>query len=259
MVLIAGCGRVGFDPLGGSGVGVDGQTSSLVDGAARVAYRDAVMADGPTGYWRFGDSGAMAADETGTTAGTFMGNCQHGRPSMIAGDQNSAAQFDGSSCYVTLGNTYAFGNRAPYTLELWYRPAATDQLESLITKQTRLGSMPDDGYLIFNAPGGIYTERSVGAQNVRTNATPVAGGATYHIVATYDGTELALYKNGVLAAPKVTATAVLPTVATPAVIGAFSDTLQMYAAGIVDEVAMYPTALSADRVAVHYDIGANGP
>lgn len=256
VVLIAGCGRVGFDPVAD---GVDGQPAGLIDSSVRVAYRDAVMADGPSGYWRLGDTGSSATDETATTAGTFGGNCQHSQPSMLTGDPNLAARFDGTSCYITLGNTYAFGNRAPYTLELWYRPTSTTLLESLITKQTRLGSMPDDGYLLFNSNGGVYAERSVGAQNVRTNATPATPGTTYHFVATYDGTQIALYKNGVLAAPKVTATAILPVYAAPAVIGAFSDTLQMYASGMIDEVAIYPTALAADRVAMHYDIGTNGP
>lgn len=256
VVLIAGCGRVGFDPLGG---GVDGQTSGLVDAAARMSYRETVMADGPIGYWRLGDSGATAVDETTTTAGTFGGNCQHGQPSMLTGVANLAARFDGVTCYVGLGNTYAFSNRSPYTLELWYAPANDTENESLIVKQTRLGSMPDDGYMLFNAQGFVYTERSQSAMNVRTADTPVVVGTTYHFVATYDGSELALYRDGALAVPKVSDTASLPAYATPAVIGAASDQSQFFASGILDEVAIYPRALTAQQVAHHYDIGANGP
>ncbi len=259
VVLIAGCGRVGFDPLDGPGGGVDGQTSGLLDGAARVAYRDTVMADGPVGYWRLGDTGASAADESSMTPGTFVGSCNRNQPAAIAGDSNLAAQFDGVSCCITLGNNFGFLNRAPYTVELWYRPADLSLYESLIAKQTRLGNMPDDGYMLFNDQGGVYVERSIGAQNTRTMATSVVEGTTYHFVGTYDGSELALYKDGALAVPRVGDTALMPAVATPAVIGAASQMDQMFVAGILDEVAIYPRALSEAQVARHYDIGANGP
>lgn len=256
VVLIAGCGRVGFDPLG---AGVDGQPGGLIDSSARTSYRDAVMADGPVGYWRLGDTGPSAADESSMTPGTFVGSCNRSQPAAIAGDANLAAQFDGLSCCITLGNNYDFLNRAPYTVELWYRPADLTLYESLIAKQTRLGNMPDDGYMLFNDQGGVYVERSIGAQNTRTLATSVVAGTTYHFVGTYDGTEIALYKDGALAVPRIGDTAIMPAVATPAVIGAASEMNQMFVAGILDEVAIYPSALSEAQVARHYDIGKNGP
>jgi hypothetical protein len=251
VLVMAGCGRLGFDPVGGV-------TPNRPDGAART-YRDVVMADGPIGYWRLADTGAMAADETSTTTGTYSGNCQHAQPTLLVGESNLAAGFDGLSCYVTLGNTYNFAGRAPYSIELWYTPTNLTEYEALFVRQTRLGSMPDDGYMLFNAQGVVYTERSQSAMNVRTDDTPVTIGTTYHFVATYDGTLLALYKNGARVGPAVTATAALPTFAAPAVIGAASGLDQMYASGILDEVAIYPRALTAQQVATHYDVGANGP
>lgn len=253
VVLIAGCGRVGFDSEGGAGDG------PLLDSAARVPYREAVMADGPIGYWRLGDTGTSAADESSMTPGTFVGACSHNQPAAIAGDANQSARFDGATCCVTLGNNYDFVNRAPYTIELWYRPADLSLFESLIAKQTRLGPKPDDGYMLFNDQGAVYVERSIGAQNTRTTSTPVVEGTTYHFVGTYDGNELALYKDGVLAVPRIGDTAMMPAVAVPAVIGAASLMDQLFAAGVLDEVAIYPRALSEAQIARHFDIGKNGP
>jgi hypothetical protein len=254
VLVMVSCGRVGFEPVADGG----GATASTPDGPART-YREVVMADGPSGYWRLGDTGALAADETGTTAGTFVGNCQHGAPSALTGDTNRAVGFDGLSCNVMLGNTYSFPGRAPYTLELWYTPANLTEYESLIVKETRLGAMPDDGFMLFNARGVVYTERSQSAMNVRTDDVPVALGTTYYFVATYDGSQLSFYQDGVLAVPPVPDTASLPSYAAPAVIGAASDGSQMYASGVLDEVAIYPRALTAQQVAMHYSIGKNGP
>ena len=253
VVLIAGCGRVGFDSVGGS---TDG---ALLGSAARIPYRDAVMADGPIGYWRLGDTGTSAADESAMTPGTFIGSCARNQPAAFAGDSNQAARFDGATCCVTLGNNYDFLNRAPYTIEVWYQPTDVSLSVSLIAKQTRLGPKPDDGYMLFNDQGAVYVERSIGSQNTRTLATSVVEGVTYHFVATYDGNELALYKDGALAAPRIGDTAMMPAVPTPAVIGAASLMDQMFVAGVLDEVAIYPSALSEAQIARHFDIGKNGP
>jgi hypothetical protein len=113
--------------------------------------------------------------------------------------------------------------------------------------------------LLFNGQGVIYTERSQAAQNVRTSDTPIVVGTTYHFVATYDGTMLSLYKDGALAVPRVTDTASLPVTGTTTVIGAASQMNQFFAFGILDEVAIYPRALTPEQVAIHYDIGKNGP
>src|SRR4051794_16029923 len=55
VVLIAGCGRLHFgEPDGGPD-------------ASRQTYREAVLADGPIGYWRLADTGLTARDEMGVT------------------------------------------------------------------------------------------------------------------------------------------------------------------------------------------------
>src|SRR3954470_6299940 len=38
-----------------------------------VTYREAVIADAPIGYWRLGDTGAIARDEMGHFDGTYTG------------------------------------------------------------------------------------------------------------------------------------------------------------------------------------------
>ena len=64
--------------------------------AAVGSYRDEVLADGPVGYWRLGESGGTtAASETGTNPGIYMNGVTLGRPGAITGDPSSAAGLDG--------------------------------------------------------------------------------------------------------------------------------------------------------------------
>src|SRR5262249_4849632 len=87
-VLIAcpviGCGR--------------GRFADTPDVPVPPAYRDAVLGDGPLDYWRLGDTGAVAVDQTGRNDGSYAGACTHGRPGAIAGDADAATLFDGMSC-----------------------------------------------------------------------------------------------------------------------------------------------------------------
>ena len=68
LVLLAGCGRIGFAPL---------SAGSAADGAP-VTYHDAVLADHPLAYWRLDDIGTTAGDVMGTYPGTYSGACMHG-------------------------------------------------------------------------------------------------------------------------------------------------------------------------------------
>jgi hypothetical protein len=50
-----------------------------------AAYREAVMADGPIGYWRLDEpAGTLARDETGQWDGTYVGDLAQGQPGAVS-------------------------------------------------------------------------------------------------------------------------------------------------------------------------------
>ncbi len=95
---------------------------------------------------------------------------------------------------------------------------------------------------------------------------PVVPGWT-HIVVTFDGTNAVMYTNGIVALSTNTSFATnlplssltyVPNVDSPFTVGTRSDIAFPWA-GNVAEAAIYPTALSAARVAAHHTAATSAP
>jgi hypothetical protein len=82
----------------------------------------------------------------------------------------------------------------------------------------------------------------------------VTTGVWQHLVGTFDGTTLILYRNGENVA-QVAVTSTIQTGTDPFFIGAFDVTSSFFDGGI-DEVALYGEALAPARVLAHYQRGA---
>jgi hypothetical protein len=78
-----------------------------------------------------------------------------------------------------------------------------------------------------------------------------------HIVMSRSGSTLKLYVNGTAVAT-ATASGALNTSTGMLAIGRTGAVSVDYFKGSVDEVAVYPTALSATRIAEHYRVGTGG-
>jgi hypothetical protein len=255
LALVASCGRVDFARLGDAA-----HATSDVNGD--LTYRAAVIADAPLSYWRLADSGTIAHDEMGQVDGTIIGTCTT-TPGALAGDSDPAMLFDGTSCMIALGDHFAFPGTAPYSIEAWYTSiAGGDAFRHVFTREQR-NTGPVDGYaLALDDNGGtgtgMFSERDVASVGVVTQrVTPAAGFS--HAVAVYDGAMLAFYVNGVLIY-EAADTRAMPVFASPAYIGAAPDIPRnnLYH-GALDEVALYDHALSAARIALHFELGRTGP
>src|SRR5207248_3205752 len=235
-----------------------GRPAALVNNGA---YKANVMADQPAGYWRLGETSTTlpAADQTAArNAGAYSSaGVTVAQPGALGTDPDPAATFNGSTGYVTTPNQNITGS---VTVEAWIYATTYNQhgfivgknpvnsnWELFVAANTLYWRSGGNG---CGAPTTTYTDLTVPAPTVST---------WHHVVATQNGALASLYIDGALVASR----------SNMASIGVNAGTLEFgrYAAasgygsncvaayyfnGSIDEVAVYPTALSATRVLAHY-------
>ena len=214
-------------------------------------YAAAVLADAPRSYWRLGETtGTTAADQRNASPGTYRNGAMLGQPGLLVGDADPAVRLDGIDDDVTVPHAVGLNAGAAFSVEAWFQPAsipAAGGWASLVTKRESYS-------LQFNGPRLEFTIVQNGARRrLQAPAGAVVAGTTYHVVGTYDGATQRLYLNGSQVASVALRNGVTAT-AEPLRIGSWDGANEFFA-GIVDEVAIYPVALSGSQVAGHHTRG----
>jgi hypothetical protein len=238
-------GPIGVTALGGSATS---QADFTV--TAPPPYRDAVLTDGPAGYWRLGETSGSAVDETGHAAGgTYTGGVTLGVPGALAGDSNFAARFDGSSGYVRVPDNSSLHVGDSFTYELWVKRGATQGVTQRFMHKG--AGAPALGFGTSNKvvliPGGA------GATATANSTITITDQNWHYIVATKNGTETHLYVDGTDRTSPATNTTM--TSNTTALNIGRPSTGGGYFGGDIDEVAVYPGALSLQQIQAHYQAG----
>lgn len=223
------------------------------------AYKATVLADSPVGYWRLGEaSGTNAADSSGNgNTGTYTGGVTLGQPGAIQADPdglvNAAALFDGSSGYVQGPTAPVF--TSAITAEGWFYLTSLPGAEEGIIVQR-------DGEFILRVDPSAEGKHLSAFVIIGGVAEPRASWSTvpslntwYHAAMTWDGTTLRLWVNGVQVASQ-TRSGSITSSGDRIAIGSSSFGTAGFFPGTIDEVAVYPTALSAARIAAHYAAAA---
>jgi hypothetical protein len=232
-------------------------TTTTVPGGSGGSYRDAVLADSPSLYWRLDEAAAGAvADSSGHGAtGSYRSGLTYGATGALAGDPDTAVTSPGTS-----GIAYANASTAgptTYSLEVWFRSTSTSggKLIGLEDVQVGWGSRIDRQLYLTNAGRIAYGIVSGGTRRVVESPASYTDGSWHQVVATQDGGGMRLYVDG-------TEVAAGPTAVPDASSGywrvgggnltGWQDAPRSSAvAGTIDEVAVYPAALSPARVAAH--------
>jgi hypothetical protein len=215
-------------------------------------YSNTVLADSPAGYWRLGElSGTTATAASGTPNGTYTNGPLLGMGGAVH-DTDTAVKFDGSNDYVTFGDVYDFTGTSSFSLEAWVKPAAaaTANFPMIISKY---GTSGWNLYMENNAQpnaDAVTLERLASGSDYASTATSLQPGTWYHVVATYDGSRMRIYLNGVLGDDNASSRSLTDT-ATAMNIGGTGDEFN----GQIDEVAIYTTVLNQTRIQAHYDAG----
>lgn len=196
-------------------------------------------------------------------AGVYKNTPTLGAQGLIAGDSDTAVLFTAASseyASVAVDSSEAIdGNEL--TLECWFKPTTVTGLQGLIGSGTFSGT--GDSSFALMVASGILRLRVVhaGVATSYDGSVTLSAGSVYHLVATWAGGPVAnVYVNGVLD----TSLASSGSLSAPDSEVAFyigrskSSGTFAYANGVIDEVAIYETGLSADRIQAHYEAGLLG-
>ena len=199
-----------------------------------------------------GQPGLVAAygfDEgSGTTVTDASGNGNNGTISnatrVTTGKYGGALQFNGTSALVTIPDSSSLHLTSALTLEAWVNPSTVNaNWRDVIYKAaddfylegtSSNGSRPDGGLIA----GGSYAD-AYGTSALTANTWA-------HLAETYDGSTLRLYVNGTQVA-STAHTGAIATSTNPLQIGGDSLYGQFFA-GMIDEVRVYNTALTASQI-----------
>lgn len=252
--------RVGVTNVAG------GVLSSPVTLTLRVpaanSYEATVVGDGPIAYWRLGEAAGTTAFNYASGDDGVYHNATLGQPGFSPFDPDTAATFGpGTDSYVGGIQNVSFtgsGGSTTFSLEFWAKGLPSQQLGdgAFICKGTGGGGEQFciDGYQ------GRYRFYGSGAGAAHGPVSP--DGTWQHVVGVCDGPhgQWLLYVNGIQVASGTPPGTMLNTTheVTLAARQSGSGSYDFCWNALLDEVAIYKKALTADQVMAHYAAGAYG-
>ncbi len=238
-----------------------------------AGYEATILADAPVGYWRLNEPkrvestsvianlGSLGAAANGNVFGT-PGSLESGVAGAVAGDANPAMNFAGTDAHIDVPHLAGL-NTPSYSVECWVRLNSYTGTASPITSRQSITGTEASGYILYAYPVSNQPRWEFWNGNGSAWGAANAGAADgvlnkwTHLVATYDAAtkQSLLYVDGKVSRGLTNAPQMLNRT-TPLRIGAGSSELlfgQYFFNGAIDEVAVYPAALSPQRVQAHYE------
>ena len=223
---------------------------------AGAPYRAAVLSDRPVAYWQLDEgSGTIMSDQSeNALTGTYSGTMTMTRPSLVVGGLGipRAIQFDGASGGGSVPDNALF-NLTSFTLEAWLSTAnAGSGRRRIISQQGAEGywimALTDNQLECGSSIDGVLTSA---AGLLNTDPAP------HHVAIVRDvaGGAIRWYVDGVQTGVVAISTGAAGYAITANVeIARYSGGTEHFA-GTLDEIAVYPTALPASRIAYHCRAG----
>ena len=219
-------------------------------------YAQAVMADGATNHWYLGEpSGGIAYDYAGTGDLTAGSGVSRGTAGAIQGDADRAASFNGTSTGTAATGTPIAGPQV-FSVEAWFRTTSSaggkivgfgDRTTGQSANHDRHVYMDTAGRLNF----GIWT----GATTVVSSPGSYNDGTWHHVVATMSSSGLAMYVDGTQVGARTGSYRAQTYNGYWRIGGDSSWSGASWFNGAIDEVAVYPVALTAQQVSSHTALG----
>ena len=220
----------------------------------------------PIAYWKL-DEGEedTAYDSAGDNDGTLINGS-----TWTTGQVDGALSFDGVDDYVEVSDNPPLEPQN-ITVAAWVYRDSTSTRDTILQKGSTSYLDGRNGYL-FRILGSSDQEANramfyivVGNNNKVSpvSATPIEAHNWYHIAATYDGSNIRIYVNGVEEGTATSETGQIDYTGGQqefkmGVAELGSGTFQNYFDGTIDDVRFYDLALSADQIQQLYQDGLGG-
>ena len=215
-------------------------------GLTSSPYAQRVISDGASHYWRLNEpSGTSAADLVGGAPGTISGGVTLAQPGALV-DADKAMTFNGTTGRVL---TTALTMVPPVTVEAWIKTSGNNE---------PIWGIPYAGgneqWTLDISPTGVPYGNLINAAETLASAITgvrvVNDGSWHHVALRVQSAVLDLYIDGAF---DKTAATTFPVagLTRPFDIGHFDNPVQWWS-GTLDEVAIYPVALTPAQIAAHY-------
>ena len=187
----------------------------------------------------------MSIDATGhANTGVWTGGLTAGAPGALANDSDPAMTFNGSTGQISTTLNVSPAAMPSTTWEGWVYPTYFNGWKGIFSSDN--GGFDRSVYL----NGSNF---AVWTGNSWWQTVPADLNSWQHIAVVYTSSSVTFYKNGV--ASTCTCTPNFDGSSRPLIIGTRPDGFRANFQGTIDEVAIYPTALTAGRIQYHYRLG----
>ena len=204
----------------------------------------------------FGDSSCIALYNLDGNANDKSGN-YNGTASNVTYAQsyiNQGGVFNGSSSYIYAASS-VLSPTTNYSVSVWCKWSSKPSTSVGLVGNFKTGVTPQVGFVIAKASGlntfGFWADGTATNGNVQ-GTTNFVTGQWYHVVGTYDGSNIKIYVDGTLEGTQAY-TATPGTTDQPLVIGRwYGNYSGYYHDGQIDQVRIFNKALSTSEVATLY-------
>ena len=233
-------------------------------------YRSLVLADGAVLYldqnplqnWTAYNVGSLGTAANGVNTPDTLIDQPGAIAAPIAAGNDHASYYNGGGARTTIPFQAALNpaSGSPFTIEFWAKPEASDNDDCPLFNRVSAGNR--SGWAFFQrdaATGWNWRMYDGNGSEVGWNLT--GGTATLdqwsHVVGVWNGSTAKLYVNGVdTVAPNTGPSGYNATTAATFSVGAYDDG-STPSTGYVDEVALYPSALTPTQILAHYNAASS--
>ena len=185
---------------------------------------------------------------TGTVVTDVSGNSNNGTISnatwSASGRYGAALSFNGSTSRVDIPDSASLDLTTGMTMEAWVRPTTLSSWRTVLMKE-------QTGGLVYGLYANSDTNRPsahvyLGAETDTRGTAQLAANTWTHLAATYDGSVLRIFVNGVQASSRTLGGSILTSTSALRIGG--NSIWGEYFAGLIDEVRIYNRALTAAEI-----------
>jgi len=207
----------------------------------------------PAGWWRVG------ATDGADSSGNGLGGTWNGSPATVASPgllhasvagSNGAMTLDGADDYLVIASDPRL-HTPRISLEAWYKPNAlptSGQMDIILAESA------NDFIGIDGTTGKFVAAVSVGGTRYTVYGPTAVVGTTYHIVGKHTGAEIELTVNNV----KFSAAAGgMRDIGNTSIYVGRAQGGGSFAAGVVDEPAIYDRKVKDEEITMRYNTGRN--